>query len=209
MLKTIVHPSPDLANFLDALNLALSQPQQRHVMRVTDTLITTQGSKTLSALYRHLVGNPCPKSAADTFREAPWVADDLRTPLRECLIQTTISLAEAADAPKRVFLSLDDSLTDKDNGSQRLQAVDWHFDPTYSWPGRPVYTKGTVYVILRLTVGDVSFTIDMVPYLRAKTVRRLNRVRRKCEKLTFRTKIQIARSMLETVAPLLPEGVPP
>jgi hypothetical protein len=127
-------------------------------------------------------------------------------PLREVLVQTAISLAEAADAPERVFLSLDDSLTDKDNGSHRLQAVDWHFDHTRSWPGRPMYTKRTVYVMVRLTVGDVSFTVDMVPYLRAKTVRRLNRARRKGEKLALRTKIQIARAMLEAVAPLLPEG---
>ncbi len=41
--------------------------------------------------------------------------------------------------------------------------------------GRWYYTKGTVYVMLRLTVGNVSFTVDMRPYLRASTIRRLNR----------------------------------
>jgi hypothetical protein len=39
------------------------------------------------------------------------------------------------------------------------------------------FAKGFVYVLLRLTVGEVSFTIDMQLYLRASTVRRLNKNR--------------------------------
>jgi hypothetical protein len=206
MLKTIAQPAPELASFVEALNLPLSRPQQRHVTQIADSLFTTEGNKTLSAMYRHIVGDPCSKSAADTFREAPWMADDLRISLREFLVQTAFTSAEAEAAPKRVFLSLDDSLTGKDNGSRRLQAVDWHYDHTHALPQQLAYTKGTVYVMLRLSVGNVSFTVDMALYLRAKTVRRLNRARKKGEKLTFRTKIQIAREMLETVAPLIPAG---
>jgi hypothetical protein len=206
MLKTIADVSPQLAAFVLTLQLPLSRPQLRHVSQVADALITTEGSKTLSALYRHIVDDPCPKAAADTFREAPWTADDLRIPLREHLVQQAFAIADAEGAPRLVFLSLDDSLTDKDNGSRRLQVVDWHFDHAHSWPGRPIYTKANVYVMLRLTVGSASFTIDMAPYLRASTVRRLNKAREKEQRLTFRTKIHIAREMLEAVAPFIPDG---
>lgn len=206
MLKTIAEPSPELAQFIQALNLPLNVAQHRHIMQIADGLITTQGSKTLSSLYRHIVGNPCPKSAADTFREAPWQADNIRTPLRRQLTQTAFEVAEVQGVAKQVFLSLDDSLTVKDNGSKRLQAVDWHVDHTRSWPDHPAYTKGAVYVLLRLTIGDVSFTVDIEPYLRAKTVRQLNRARQGDERLTFRTKIEIARAMLEAVQPLIPAG---
>ena len=157
-------------------------------------------------MYRHIVGNPCPKSAADTFREAPWQAKDIRSHLQEFEVRTAFEIAEAVGAPKRVFLSLDDSLTAKDNGSKRLQVVDWYSDHTQSWPNHPFYTKGAVYIMLRLTVGEVSFTIDLMPYLRAKTIRQLNRIRQGAEKLTFRTKIDIARAMLEAVQPLIPKG---
>jgi hypothetical protein len=126
--------------------------------------------------------------------------------LRQYLVQMVFAIAEAEDAPKRVFLSLDDSLTEKDNGSTRLQAVDWHFDHTHSWPDHPAYTKGAVYIMLRLTIGNVSFTVDIVPYLRAETVRRLNRDRAEDEQLTFRSKIQIARAMLEALVDLIPDG---
>ena len=76
MLKTIADLSPQLIAFTLSLQLSLSRPQLRHVTRVADALITTEGSKTLSAVYRHIVDDPCPKAAADTFREAPWSADD-------------------------------------------------------------------------------------------------------------------------------------
>jgi len=78
MLKTIAEVSPQLVAFVLALHLSLSRPQVRHVTQVGDALITAEGSKTLSGLYRHIVGDPCPKAAADTLREAPWEADDIR-----------------------------------------------------------------------------------------------------------------------------------
>ncbi len=89
MLKTIAEVSPVLLSFIDELDLPLSRPQKRHIAQVADALITTEGSKTLSALYRSIVGNPCPKAAADTFREAPWTAADLRVPLRAHLAEIT------------------------------------------------------------------------------------------------------------------------
>jgi hypothetical protein len=57
MLKTIADVSPQLVAFVLALRLSLSRPQQRHVIQVADALITTEGSKTLSGLYRHIVGD--------------------------------------------------------------------------------------------------------------------------------------------------------
>jgi hypothetical protein len=71
MLKTIAAVSPALLGFIDDLDLPLSRPQKRRVAQVADGLITIEGSKTLSALYRGIVGDPCSKATADTFREAP------------------------------------------------------------------------------------------------------------------------------------------
>ena len=86
MLKSIAEVSPDLVQFVQDLNLRLSRPQQQHVKQIVDGLITIDGDKNLSNLYRHFVANPCPKSAADTFREAPWISNDIRIPLRKHLL---------------------------------------------------------------------------------------------------------------------------
>ena len=163
MLKTIAEVSPVLLSFIEELELPLSRPQKRHIAQVADALITTEGSKTLSALYRNIVGDPCPKSAADTFREAPWTADDLRVPLRAHLVGLVFKMAAAMGLAKHVFLSMDDSTTNKDRHSRRLQMVDWFIDLAHSLPGKLVFSKGTVYVLLRITIGPLSFTIDSVP----------------------------------------------
>ena len=204
MLKVIAEVAPKLRAFLDALELPLSRPQKQHVAQVADGLITTEGDKNLSALYRSIVGDPCPKAAADTFREAPWTADDIRVPLRVYLLGLIFKVAAEMGLEKQVFLSLDDSTTDKNKHSERLQMVDWMIDLSRSFPGKPVFTRGTVYVLLRFTIGPLSFTIDIKPYLRAKTIRRLNRKRSKGERLTFRSKIEIAQEMLEAVALFIP-----
>lgn len=204
MLKTIAEVAPELVNFIDNLNLSLSNPQKQHVAQVADALITTEGSKTLSALYRNIVGDPCPKAAADTFREAPWTANDIRVPLRMHLVQLILKLAAEMGLEKFIYLSLDDSITEKDRNSKRLQLVDWTIDLSRSFPNKPVFTKANTYILLRMTIGPLSFTIDGVPYLRAKTIRRLNRQREKHERLKFKTKIRLAFEMLDAVAPLIP-----
>jgi hypothetical protein len=55
MLKTIVHPSVKLVEFIFTLKLALYQPQIKHLERLVDALIVCDRSKTLTNLYREFV----------------------------------------------------------------------------------------------------------------------------------------------------------
>jgi len=47
------------------------------------------------------------------------------------------------------------------------------------------------------------FTVDIQLYLRRATIRKLNRKRKRGKKLSFRSKMTIAKEMLKTIAPLL------
>jgi hypothetical protein len=109
MLKSIAQPSPDLQAFIQSLTLPLNQAQEKHITQVVDAMVTIDGRKTLSSLYRAITGDPCPKTAADTFRLAPWQADDLRIPLREQLVQDALVRREVAHQKPVIFLSLDDT----------------------------------------------------------------------------------------------------
>ena len=125
MLKSIVEVAPELLSFIEALQLSLTRPQKQHVSQVADALITTEGSKTLSALYRSIVGDPCPKSAADSFREAPWIAEDIRVPLRTHLVGLIFKLAEEMGLKKQVFLSLAARRTAIPPRTSTLSAYKW------------------------------------------------------------------------------------
>jgi hypothetical protein len=89
-----------------------------------------------------------------------------------------------------------------------LQLADWFIDLSRSLPRKPVFTKGMVYVLLRMTITPLSFTIDVAPYLREKPVWWLNRKRSSGERLNSQTKItRLAKKSL-LVCPHLP-GFPP
>lgn len=208
MLPIIIQHTPTLITFMLALQLSLSRPQRDHVLNVIAGLIVGQGRKTLSDVCREHVEQPDPKAMADTFRESPWTANLIRSPLRSFLVRTALRLARAVGAEHLVFLSLDDSLTVKGQATRHLEGVDWHHDHTESRPGHQVYKNGMVFWLLRVHVGPFSFTVDMRLYLREKTVRRLNRGRPKAQRLKFRSKISLARTMLHDVAPLIPADYP-
>jgi hypothetical protein len=208
MLPIIIQHTPTLMAFMLALQLSLSRPQRDHVLNVMAGLIVGQGRKTLSDVCRLRVDQGDPKAMADTFRESPWTANLIRSPLRSFLVRTALRLAQATGAEHLVFLSLDDSLTVKGPATRHLEGVDWHHDHTESRSGHPRYKNGLVFLLLRLHVGPFSFTGDMRLYLREKTVRRLNRGRPKTQRLKFRSKISLARTMLAEVAPLIPADYP-
>ena len=71
MLKTIAAPAPELDNFLEGLELPLNHPQQRHVCQIADGLMTTQGSKTLSAPYPTWWATPVRNQQLTPFAKPP------------------------------------------------------------------------------------------------------------------------------------------
>jgi hypothetical protein len=154
------------------------------------------------------VREPDPRNIADTFRESPWQAEDIRQPLKRFLSKAAFELAQATGLKHIVYLSIDDSLAEKHKDTRHLQGVDWHHDHRASRPWRPVYKNGLVFVLCRLHVGPFSFTVDLRPYVRRQTVRKLNRQRPQGQRVRFRTKYAIARTMLAELAPLIPAGYP-
>jgi hypothetical protein len=76
-LKTIVHPSVKLVEYIVALKLALYQPQIKYLERLSDTLTVRDRCKTLTNLYRETLEELDPRTVADFFRESPWQAQDI------------------------------------------------------------------------------------------------------------------------------------
>ena len=96
-----------------------------------------------------------------------------------------------------LYVSLDDSLDEKDKGTRHLEAVDYHHDHTKSQgKKKPYYTNGAVHIEVRLELGPRSYAYDWRLYLREKTVRRLNKQRSPEQRLRFRKKTTLAQEML-------------
>ena len=206
MLTAIVQHSQDLVAFISALNIALYQPQIRHLIQMVDALLVSNETKTISGLYRLLKGQPDPKSGADFFRESPWKPEDISLARKRWMLNTFLELASKVNRVFEIFLSIDDSLGKKGKATRHLEAVDHQHNHTESSRKKQIYTNGYVYVEVHVQIGPFGFLFDTRLYLREKTVRRLNRQRSSGERLHFRTKYALARQMLVELAALLPKG---
>ena len=130
MLKLIVHHSPTLLAFVCGLHLRLTKPQWQHVLRIADALIVSEARhKTIAGLYRLIVEAPDPSNGADSLRISPWTAEDLRAPVRHFTVADLVTYAHEAH-DWTLYVSLDDSLGEKDKGTRHLEAVAYHHDHT-------------------------------------------------------------------------------
>lgn len=137
MLTRIVHNSPSLGKFFDQLipeqdwqrgGLPFSAPQRQHILEVADALLVCPEAKTLAALQRQYVETTDVSNWADSFRIAPWSADELRSRLRAFLVHWATTRRTSPHPPPPILLSLDDSLGEKDRATCHLEPVDWHYD---------------------------------------------------------------------------------
>ncbi len=206
MLTRILHNSERLCTFLDRLALDLYRPQEQHILNLADALLVCEDKKTLAGLQRQFVSAPDASNMADFLRISPWQASDVRVALRQDQMQWLIAEAERRDMPKVIRISLDDSIGQKHKETRHLEPVDWHYDHTESSKRRPRFKNGICYLVCTVSIGDLVVTVDLRLYLRAKTVRRLNRHRDKEQRIPFRSKNSLARTILAELQPLIPKG---
>lgn len=207
MLTRILHNNPQLCTFVDQLGLQLSAPQHRHVVNVADGLLVTDAHKTLAELQRQFVSCTDPSNSADTFRIAPWTAQDIRKPVQAVLMQTALQHLEHSGGTRQLLINLDDSLAIKDPDTRCLEGVDWHYDHAAKGRRRQRLQNALAYLSCNIVAGDWDFTFAVLPYLRAQTVRRINRNRPPDQRLPFVCKYRLARRVLEECRQLIPKDV--
>jgi hypothetical protein len=199
-MKAIVQRSAAIVTFVGLLGLTLSNSQRQHVERFGDLLVVAPRRKTLAQLAALELPGVDPSNLADFFRISPWDPDDLRLPLLQFIF--AYLKGRTSDPACPLDLTLDDSLTQKDKATSQLQSVDWQFDHNQQ---RAI--KAGNHVVLRIHWGAFHFPLLWRPYLRESTVRRLNR-RRKNTKLCYKSKLELAREMLQQVISFLPKTNP-
>lgn len=205
MLTRILHNAPQLCAFLDQMDLGLSRPQRQHLLNLADALLVCEDDKTVAALQRQFLHAPDPSNMADFLRISPWQAADVRAALRTNQVQWALAQAEQLGLPKVIAINLDDSLGEKAKATRHLEPVDFFHDHSASTKTKPMFKNACCYLACTLGIGTLVVTVDLRLYLREKTVRRINRHRPPAQRLPFRSKNRLARSILESLRPLLPK----
>lgn len=210
MLSPIVHHSLQLVSFISCLGIILREPQRRHLLQMLDGLLVCERRKTISNLYRQQASRPDPKNGADFFRESPWDAVGMSQQRKQKLLAQMVGMGQTLKLLKVIKVSIDDSLGKKGKATKHLDAVDIQHNHSESSGKKQVYSNGYVDVAVHVHFGPFGFTFDLRLYLRAGTLRRLNRERQKnhpgCARLPYRSKYSLVHEMLVGLASLLPEG---
>jgi len=195
----VVRRSVAVVTFISLLGVALHSPQVAHVQRLADLLVVAPGRKTLAQLASLELLGVDASNIADFFRISPWDPDDLRLPLVDFVLRFLAErIADPSLPVPPVYFSIDDSLVPKDKATTKLESIDWLFDHNL----KKTIRAGN-HVVLRIHWGDFSFPLLWRLYLRETTVRRLNRRRKKHNKLRYRSKLELAQEMLQQVLPKL------
>jgi len=188
MVTRILHNSERLCAFFDQLELTLYQSQRQHILNMADALLVCEEDKTLAALQRQFVEAPDASNMADCLRISPWQADDVRAVLRANQVAWVVAQAERVGIPKMISMNLDDAIGEKHKATRHLEPVDVHHDHNDSTKSKPRYKHGFCSLVCPLKSGPLVVTVDLRLYLRAKTVRRINRHRAAGQRIPFRSK---------------------
>ncbi len=162
-------------------------------------LIGLDSTRSAAAINR-LVGEPTDSSAlSDFLTYSPWSEAEVRDGALRYMVPWITRAHLPEDIP--VLISIDDSLAKKPKESKHFEGVEWHFEAN----GERRYGHGFVFVDCHMQYGRRSAPINFRPYLREKTVRRINRTREKEWRVKFKTKYELSADMLEEIAPIVPD----
>lgn len=208
MLTHIVRNNEQLCTFVRDVGVQLSKPQLRHVLNVADALLVAVGAKTLSNLYRQLFHSADVSNMAATFRRAPWTPEAIAVPLRRQLMARAVKrVRRLMGEHPFLLINIDDSVAIKDPDTHHLQGVDWLYDHSASRRRRNRMQNGLSYLDCNIVAAGWTFTLSIQPYLREKTVRRLNRSRDQEQRLQFVSMPRLVQRILAEVRPLVPSDI--
>jgi hypothetical protein len=200
----IVAPTKTLLKFLLMFKLNLSQPQMRHLINFMDALLACDGTITIARLNNLIYHSTDQSAFTDFFTYSPWNDSQLRQNTRLSLVKWVLEENLNSFFSEPVYITIDDSKSLKPKTSKSFDITDWFFNTTDSHG----YYYGSSFVTFHFSCGKRSIPFTVYPYLREKTVRRINRHRSKNKKIPFKSKYTIAKEILNELSGYIPKGLP-
>ena len=200
----IIAPAKCLLKFLLVLQLRLSKPQQSHLQNFIEALLACDGTKTIAKLNRLILEATDQSAFTDFFTYSTWEVQDLRRSCLYALVRWVLEENQNALIPNALTISIDDSKSAKPKTSRHFEVTGWHFDTN---EGRG-FEYGVVFITVHIACGKRSMPLALRLYLRKNTVRKLNRVRAKGQRIPFKSKFTLSKEILKELAPLLPSSTP-
>jgi len=123
MPEIIIEQNQNISNYINMLQLPYSAALNNHMINMVSGIITTEGNKTVSAIYRKLTSNRDRSTGSRFLSEYKWNNEYVDYKRISHSIHT---IRKNIDENQVGFLIIDDSLSKKDDSTKKIEGLDYH-----------------------------------------------------------------------------------
>lgn len=186
MPEIIIEQRQEIINYINMLNLPYSEAVRNHMANFVSGIITTEGNKTVSSIYKKLTCNRDRSCGSRFLGQYEWnseYVDHKRNSHSLDIIRKNVE----EDAVG--FLIVDDSLSKKDKSTKKIEALDYHHSHS---DGKAVWSH--CVVTSHYKIADYSLPQNFKLYLRKQHFG-------KRAKKYFKNKQQLAMQLIDEFVP--------
>lgn len=187
MPEIIIEQSSDIINYVRVLNLPYSDALHNHMVNMISGVITTEGNKNVSAIYRSLSCNRDRYNGSRFLGDYKWnheYVDHKRIDYSLSQVRKNLESGTVG------FLIVDDTLSKKDKSTKKIEGLDYHHSHN---DGRTMWSHCIVTSHYR--IAEYSIPLNFKLYLRKQFYGR------RAKKL-FKNKQELAMLLIDEFAPV-------
>jgi hypothetical protein len=185
MPETIIEQNQNISKYINTLELPYSSSIRNHMVNMVSGIITTEGNKNVSSIYRRLTCNRDRSCGSRFLSEYNWkheyvdyqrISHSLHT-VRRNVSDNTVG-----------FLIIDDSLSKKDKSTKEIEGLDYHHSHS---DGKTMWSH--CVVTSHYKVSKYSLPIGFKLYLRKQYFGKATR--------RFKSKHDLAMQLIDEFIP--------
>lgn len=187
MPEIIIEQGKEIINYLNMLNLPYSEALRNHMTHFVSGIITTEGNKTVSAIYNKLTCDRDRSCGSRFLGQYNWSNEYMDY---KRITHSLDTARRNVDEDTAGFLIIDDSLSKKDKSTKKIEGLEYHHSHS---DGKTMWSH--CVVTSHYKVSEYSLPINFKLYLREQFFGK------KAKKL-FRNKQQLAMQLIDEFMPV-------
>jgi hypothetical protein len=158
MPEIIIEQNQNISNYINMLQLPYSSSIQNHMLNMVSGIITAEGNKNVSAIYRKLTSNRDRSCGSRFLGEYKWNHEYVDY---KRISHSLHTVKKNIDQDSVGFLIVDDSLSKKDNSTKKIEGLDYHHSHS---DGKTMWSH--CVVSSHYKVSEYSLPLNFKLYLR-------------------------------------------
>jgi hypothetical protein len=158
MPEIIIEQNQNISNYINMLQLPYSAALNNHIINMVSGIITAEGNKTVSSIYRKLTSNRDRSTGTRFLSEYKWnneYVDYKRISHSVHTVRKNVNQSAVG------FLIVDDSLSKKDNSTKKIEGLEYHHSHS---DGKTMWSH--CIVSSHYKIADYSLPLNFKLYLR-------------------------------------------